>query len=318
MIPSRATALRLALALGSALGLGPAGAPGLPLEYWSDHFVVLAVDRTGAPLTFSLDFNRGTSAVPGREKVAEFVGHACERGRWFDLQSGEYLHPSGELGRLVGNGAARVHRSRNGKGWVLDYDSGRATFHAASDSETVLHVQRDDPEMTIRHSAAPGWLEYARDRIPCTIFREHLRWRGANPLVGKTPSTLYGHFTWMPLVTERGDWWLVIDDPGQDDPPDDAPDHNWAVYRSPTGVITPVPREEVALTPRWPVKLKEGRSAPRGWHLALPALGHDGTLLDRGHFLDRYGSGLYAVQGTMSVPGTGRQRAYGLVDLVQH
>lgn len=309
---------RFAPALLLLTALPSAFAGGLDTEYYSDHFVVLAEALGGAPLIATLDFNRGTSDIPGRERVAEFVGQACHQGRWFDLQSGEYPWPGQDMQRLVGNGVARVHRDRDGAGWVLDYDGARASFRVETEEEVLLHVQRDDPEMTIRHSAATATLEFGGRTFPATLFREQLRWRGYNRLVGRTPPRMYGHFDWMPLVSRRGDWWLLIQDPGQAEVPDDAPDHNWGVYRSPEGIIRPIPSTSMQIRPVDPLIDGHRRLTPQGWTIQLPDLEMSGWVHDRGHFLDRFASGLFAVVGEMNIPGAGRRTVMGLVDHIEH
>jgi hypothetical protein len=321
----------------------------LPTEYVSDQFVVLAEDIDGSPLIATLDFNRGTSQVPGRERVSEFVGHFCYRGEWRDLQSGEYPAVGGHPHRLIGNGVARPRKDRKGR-WTLDYDGHRATFQVTTQEEVLLHVQRDDPEMTIRHSGMVARFEMGGRAYPATVFREHIRWRGYNRLIGKTPSRMYGSFDWMPLVSRRGDWWLLIQDPGQARVPEDAPDHNWGVYRSPQGVVRPLAGDEFRLypmhaTPKPPRHLRRRRSrpvanreryrptqetttrrsfgplphsgAPLGWSVHLPSLKIRGEVFDRGHMLDRFRSGLYAVRGQFYLPGEGPRVVYGLVDHIE-
>ncbi len=301
----------------------------LPTEYFSDHFVVLAEDLDDQPLYVTLDFNRGTSDVRGREKVAEFVGQFCYRGSWHDLQSGEHPYPGGDLERLIGNGVARP-RQRDDRSWKIDYDGHRANFTIETDPEVLLHVQRDDVELTIQQFAMNGSLEFDGETYPATIFREHVRWRGYNRLVGRTPKRMYDHFDWMPLVSRRGDWWLLIQDPGQSQVPDNAPDHNWGVYRSPEGVIRPIPADEFRLYPIprvvHPRKTRRRSRArpevilsgpPAGWSIHLPSLGMRGEVFDQGHMLDRFQSGLYAVRGTLYLPGSGARSVYGLVDHIQ-
>jgi hypothetical protein len=321
----------------------------LPTEYVSDQFVVLAEDIDGSPLIATLDFNRGTSQVPGRERVSEFVGHFCYRGEWRDLQSGEYPAVGGHPHRLIGNGVARPRKDRKGR-WTLDYDGHRATFQVTTKEEILLHVQRDDPEMTIRHSGMEARFEMGGKAYPATVFREHVRWRGYNRLIGKTPSRMYGSFDWMPLVSRRGDWWLLIQDPGQARVPEDAPDHNWGVYRSPQGVVRPLAGDEFRLypmhaTPKPPRHQRRRRSrpvangyryrptqetttrrsfgplphsgAPLGWSVHLPSLKTRGEVFDRGHMLDRFRSGLYAVRGQFYIPGEGPRVVYGLVDHIE-
>jgi hypothetical protein len=306
--------------------LGPAQI--LPTEYWSDHFVLLASDETGAPLLITMDFNRGTSDVPGREKVAEFVGQFCLGGSWYDLQSGEYPYPGGRMGRLVGNGICRPRKNRD-DGWTIDYDGHRTSFFLKTEEEVLLHVQRDDPELTTRHSAMNGFLEFNQKRYPMTLFREEIRWRGYNRFVNRTPKRMYGNFDWMPLVSGRGDWWLLIQDPGQARVPDDAPDHNWGVYRSPQGVIRPIPADEFRLyaipggkqrkfLPAYRRRTDPAHElVPRGWSLHLPSLKMRGEVRDRGHMLDRFRSGLFAVQGAMYLPGAGKRNVVGLVDHIE-
>lgn len=308
----------LAVAALLTAGVGSPALANLPTTFWSDHFVVIAEGQPGEPLLLSLDFNRGTSDVRGRERVAEFVGHAHVGGRWVDLQSGEYPYPGRDMGRLVGNGVCRVEENRAEKGWILDYDGERAAFHVRTEDEVLLHVQRDDPEMTTRHSAAEGTLTYRGKTYPATIFREHIRWRGYNRLVGRTPSRMYGHFDWIPMVSRRGDWWLLIQDPGQARVPEDAPDHNWGVYRSPDGIIRPLAHQDFRIYPTKQFPLPEKRQAPGGFEVAIHALGQTGVLRDRGHFLDRFASGLYAVDGEMFLPGVGARTVFGMVDHVEH
>lgn len=336
------------LFLGVLLAAAVAHAQPLATEYVSDHFVVLAEDVDGSPLIATLDFNRGTSQVPGRERVSEFVGHFCYRGEWRDLQSGEYPAVGGHPHRLIGNGVARPDQDRKGR-WTLDYDGHRATFRVTTEEEVLLHVQRDDPEMTLRHSGMKARFEMGDKAYPATVFREHIRWRGYNRLVGQTPKGMYWRFDWMPLVSRRGDWWLLIQDPGQARVPEDAPDHNWGVYRSPRGVVRPLSGDEFRLyplhaTPKPPKPLRSRRNrpvasrgeggpdrwttrrtfgpkplegAPLGWSVHLPSLEMRGEVFDRGHMLDRYRSGFYAVRGQMYLPGEGARVVYGLVDHIE-
>lgn len=308
--------------------LAAAAPRGLPTEYWSDHFVLLAETPESRPLLITMDFNRGTSDVPGRERVAEFVGQFCLEGSWRDLQSGEYPLPGGRMARLVGNGVCRPRKNRE-DGWTIDYDGRRTTFYIETEEEVLLHVQRDDPELTSRHSAMPGFLEFAGRRLPATLFREEIRWRGYNRFVNRTPKRMYGSFDWMPLVSRRGDWWLLIQDPGQARVPDDAPDHNWGVYRDPRGVIRPIPADEFRIHPilGQPRSLvRKGfrnrvdpfhEEVPKGWSLHLPGLSQRGEVHDQGHMLDRFRSGLFAVQGAMYLPGAGKRDIYGLVDHIE-
>ncbi len=306
----------LLLVAGPGIGPGPAAA--LETEYWSDQFVLLAEDGAQAPLLVTLDFNRGTSDIPGRERVAEFVGQMCEAGRWFDLGSGEYPYPGQDMGRLVGNGVCRIGKPKGDQGWILDYDGTRAGFRIESEPEVLLHVQRDDPELRVRHSAAKAVLEFGKRRYPATLFREEVRWYGYNRMVGRTPQRMYGHFDWAPFVSRRGDWFLLVQDPGQARVPEDGPDHNWGVYRSPEGVVRPLAAVDFRIRPERPIRQVRGRQAPSGFAVEIGALGMQGFLHDRGHFLDRFGSGMYAVRGELYMPGAGRRTVYGLVDHIEH
>lgn len=301
----------------------------LPVEYWSDHFVVLVEDEHFRPVHVVLDFNRGTSGVAGRERAAEFVGHFFRDGTWHDLQSGEYAYPGGDMTRLVGNGVCRPSVNRRG-GWTLDYDGGRTSFLVETEEPVLLHVQRDDPELTNRYAGASGTFELGGKRYPATVFHEQVRWRGYNRLVGVTPKRMYGHFDWMPLVSRRGDWWLLIQDPGQASVPDDAPDHNWGVYRSPEGILRPLPADEFRIyaqghrhTPSPRLKRFRGQGGrmasfiPGSWQVHLPTLQMRGELRDVGHMLDRFDSGLFSVVGSLYLPGAGRRDVHGVVDHIE-
>lgn len=285
------------------------------MEYWSDQFVVLVDDAPYPPTVIWLDFNRGTSTIPGREVVAEFVGHFGRRDRWVDLQSGEVPLLSRDPSRVFSTGVCRP-KLRDGR-WTLDYDGARARFRVELEPLETLHIQRDDPQLTTHHSAAQAVLEFDGRRFPATVFHERIRWHGYNRLVGKTPPRMYGHFDWVPLVTLDGDWLLLIQDPGQARVPDDAPDHNWGVLRRQDKVVTPIPGSEFRLYPKASHHQSRHRVAPERYRIELPGLGWRASLRVRSAMLDRFGSGLMSLDGRVQIPGRGLVRAFGVVDHIE-